>query len=67
MDEKWKLTMELLELMEDMSPGQIEAVRTEWMEMYVSKEPARWKRVKKFVDAITTIAIRRAMAKPKTA
>lgn len=67
MDDKWKLTMELLELMEDMSPEQIGMVRTEWTEMYASKEPARWESAKRFIDAITTTAIRRAMAKSKTA
>ena len=54
-------------MLEDMSPGQIEAARAEWMEAYISKEPARWEKIKEFINILTVIAIKRAMTKTKTA
>lgn len=63
MDEKYKLTLELLELLEDMTLEQIAEFRNKLMKECIQKEPEQWERVKEYVDTVCDIAIKRLLKK----
>lgn len=56
MHEGQGLALELLELMQDMSPEQVEKVLSEWKATCIGEETEKWKRVIGFIEDVKNIA-----------
>lgn len=59
MTEIEKMTVELLNEMDGMSPQNIEELRTEWIEQLKAGNAERYQRVEGFVNAVCDVAIDR--------
>lgn len=60
MTEAEKLTIELLNELDGMSPEIIEEIRTEWIDQLKAGDAERYQGVEDFVNAVCDVAIDRA-------
>lgn len=60
MEEIEKLTIELLDELDGMSLETIEGLRVEFIAGINQKVPEKWKKVKKYINALCDVAIDRA-------
>ena len=60
MGEKETLTVGILELMEGMTPEEIEGYKSEWLKTIQKKDIEMYSRVIEFVDCVCEVAIKRA-------